>query len=661
MTEGPELTQHENHIEVDYLDLEDLIEQEIQEMTIGAPTNGVADIIFQTHLVVKLDSTVFHDKTAKEIADLIVAEIEGGDDYSWNFHNAEMSKKFGNTVGRFYYFCCQSKEAQSENYKDSNRKRRTCYNCKGRITIQVDLVLNAVEVDIYHHSLHPHPDLCIEMPNELQEKIKKHSHLTAIELKNHLRRQGFDISKYSPKRIYYWKSIANQELFQRHDNHIESACKLLSEHESCGFQWCLEINDSDTIAIGFITPLLKEIKNCNISISEIYLDVTYKTARGCYELYGVIADVEGTGFPIAYLILDTTKVIDTNTGTEKRRKVLECFLESVKSHDINLDFVFTDKDFAEINAATKVWGPSIVQLCAWHINRAVKLKLREKAKQSNNEKHGAHLHIAYNVIQAMNEFDFIDLAFYPTKDDCDLKKYIICPLEYQTTVLMIMNKHFNMHSLIPVDAQGTTLILTDIRRNAIREIYQFCTENSLKLLWAYLWSNCCSAFLGSRFLLCKHLVQQVTIMPNGDKVTASFLPIMPLEIEINTNNMSNNSIDIEKDPKEEARSYVESNWALFEQAINQINSEKSANNWRHVRTITEWSRLVQMEKDMQATEKQKHRRPTWASTKLYLMYLSYPEELHSSKDKKNSSESALTNNTNTIITENIKHNEIYQN
>ncbi|RIB06187.1 hypothetical protein C2G38_2046994 [Gigaspora rosea] len=83
MIEGPESTQHENHIEVNYLDLGDLIEQEIQEMTIGAPTNRVADMIFQTHLVVKLDSTMFYNKTAKEIAGLIVAEIEGGDDYSW--------------------------------------------------------------------------------------------------------------------------------------------------------------------------------------------------------------------------------------------------------------------------------------------------------------------------------------------------------------------------------------------------------------------------------------------------------------------------------------------------------------------------------------------------------------------------------------------------
>lgn len=42
--------------------------------------------------------------------------------------------------------------------------------------------------------------------------------------------------------------------------------------------------------------------------------------------------------------------------------------------------------------------------------------------------------------------------------------------------------------------------------------------------------------------------------------------------------MSHNSIDIDEDSEEEACSYVESNWVLFEQAIKRINAEKSANN-----------------------------------------------------------------------------------
>ncbi|CAG8685594.1 7938_t:CDS:2, partial [Ambispora gerdemannii] len=205
-----------SQIEVDYLDMEDLIETKQQRRW-----------LILLLLKLKMEMTI----------------------------RENISRKFGNAVGHFLYICYQSKEAQSEEYKDSNRKRRTRYDCR---------------VDIYHKSLHLRPNLCIEMPDKLREEIKTHSHLTVVNLKNHLRRQRYNISKYSPKRIYFWKSIANQKLFQRYDDHIESACKLLTEYNSHDFHWCLDIRDSETTAISFTTPLLDEIQNYGINITEIY-------------------------------------------------------------------------------------------------------------------------------------------------------------------------------------------------------------------------------------------------------------------------------------------------------------------------------------------------------------------------------------------------------
>ncbi|CAG8759163.1 10802_t:CDS:1, partial [Cetraspora pellucida] len=40
-----------------------------------------------------------------------------------------------------------------------------------------------------------------------------------------------------------------------------------------------------------------------------------------------------------------------------------------------------------------------------------------------------------------------------------------------------------------------------------------------------------------------------------------------------------------EDPNEEACLYIESNWELFTQAFERIHSEKSANNWLHVRAM----------------------------------------------------------------------------
>ncbi|KAF0538294.1 ATP-dependent DNA helicase pif1 [Gigaspora margarita] len=296
--------------------------------------------------------------------------------------------------------------------------------------------------------------------------------------------------------------------------------------------------------------------------------------------------------------------MNTSTSTGKRRKVLERFLEAIKVHSINPDFVFTDKDFAEINATTSVWGPSIVQLCAWHMNRALKFKLKEKAKLSNSQ---TQLRITYNVIQATAEFDFIDPIFYPTEDDCDPKIYIICPLECQSTVLMLMQKHFNMHPLISVDAQGTILILTDIRRNAVKIAMGIPLELDL-LLWMKAWNTASAkreqnANINAARPIKSKKKQSInekvndsyftninlwrqTIPPflilkdnKSNEVSPGTLLVESFVIETTVNNIFYNSTNINEDPDDEARSYVESNWALFEQAIKRISTDKFANNW----------------------------------------------------------------------------------
>ncbi|CAG8842464.1 36578_t:CDS:1, partial [Racocetra persica] len=44
----------------------------------------------------------------------------------------------------------------------------------------------------------------------------------------------------------------------------------------------------------------------NQSITEVYCDVTYKTAKERFELYELISTFEGSGYLLVYLILDTT-------------------------------------------------------------------------------------------------------------------------------------------------------------------------------------------------------------------------------------------------------------------------------------------------------------------------------------------------------------------
>ncbi|CAG8698962.1 461_t:CDS:1, partial [Ambispora gerdemannii] len=64
-------------IEINYLDVGDFVEHEIRDLTAGANIDGIADVAYKTHLLVQLDIAITQNKTAKEMADLVIAEVEG--------------------------------------------------------------------------------------------------------------------------------------------------------------------------------------------------------------------------------------------------------------------------------------------------------------------------------------------------------------------------------------------------------------------------------------------------------------------------------------------------------------------------------------------------------------------------------------------------------
>jgi len=88
-----------------------------------------------------------------------------------------------------------------------------------------------------------------------------------------------------------------------------------------------------------------------------------------FELYAVIGQKNGSGYPLAYLFLDNSK-----KGDGVRTLILAGFFNSLKHKELNPEFFLTDKDFAQINAALQVWPLIKIQLCFWHLKRAIKKK-----------------------------------------------------------------------------------------------------------------------------------------------------------------------------------------------------------------------------------------------------------------------------------------------
>jgi hypothetical protein len=190
-----------------------------------------------------------------------------------------------------------------------------------------------------------------------------------------------------------------------------------------------------------------------------------------YELYVLHAEFDGTGFPLAYLFLEG----NGQTGNGVRTYIITEFCKQMRDQEnIYPQFLLSDKDFAQISAAQMTWPTTKVQLCQWHLLRAVKTKLKNSKLPKQ---------MSYSNIAANNQFSFIDPNFMPITE-----QQVFCPKEYHDHIINLVKKHLHRHPLIPAES-GQYLTKEEIYRNAVEEMYNFCKESNLPWLWAYMWKE----------------------------------------------------------------------------------------------------------------------------------------------------------------------------
>ena len=359
-------------------------------------------------------------------------------------------------------------------YKQSKRKRIARFDCHGRLVVHVDVPAMEATVRLQHDALHLKPE-DPATPDEVKKEIQANLHLDPVQIRNELRKK-FDISKVTAKQIHYWWSFFTQRFYKMNDDHIISAQTFLTANRAADCDLCFELTTNQVTAIGFTTPLLSAIAY----VSEVHCDATYKTSKGRFELYGLVGDIEGSGFPLAYLVLDTTRTQEDDSQDRLRTVALVGFFRAVCDRGLHPHYFYTDKDFAEINAAKEIWPEADIQLCQWHVERAIKEKLRSRKKIQRTQ---------YLPLEAAMEFDFIDINFTPDLGRAESEYYQICPPNLRERIIDIVRKHFNMHQKIPINASGQLLTPAEIRTKSVHEMYSYCVENGLVLLWSYFWSS----------------------------------------------------------------------------------------------------------------------------------------------------------------------------
>ena len=173
-------------------------------------------------------------------------------------------------------------------------------------------------------------------------------------------------------------------------------------------------------------------------MEEFHVDSTYKTNRLGYELFGIVANINGCGFPIAYMIfgVDETRVPE-NRRRPTRMDFIHRFFRCLHNNGLGPKFMFSDKDLGQINAIESVFGRFALRLCLWHLDHSVKLRFNESKTADPR----------YDAVAARRNYPFVSLNFLPSED----RSGKLCPdMVHREAILAMMREHYHMHPCIPI-------------------------------------------------------------------------------------------------------------------------------------------------------------------------------------------------------------------
>ena len=98
---------------------------------------------------------------------------------------------------------------------------------------------------------------------------------------------------------------------------------------------------------------------------ELAMDATFGTNNAGMDLFAVLAELDGTGIPLAYIFVETLPSEDSNRRSDPgaTTHILSQFIYYLKDSGFNPIFFGTDKDHSEISAVKAVWPNVSIQLC----------------------------------------------------------------------------------------------------------------------------------------------------------------------------------------------------------------------------------------------------------------------------------------------------------
>lgn len=293
----------------------------------------------------------------------------------------------------FVYKCCQDEsqyESFSKGVRDKGKMKR--FDCHSKLILRPCFENRTLTLIMGHNYHSPYQD--IRLSREAEQFIDdRASSQTPSEIYRNLKIASITGAEHAVQtQIYYRWHQANKQYWLRHEDQFESARVLLEELDGDYSYLIFHMGNFRALAF-YVNASISSLSEAK----EIAIDATYGTNSEGMELCAVLAELDGVGVPLGYLLINKSipSVMKTpKPGLEQRNQVpqiaetsapgtmteiLSLFLEYLRSKGFDPSFVGCDKDLAEINALRQVWPSAKIQLCFWHAKRAIKKKLSDSS------------------------------------------------------------------------------------------------------------------------------------------------------------------------------------------------------------------------------------------------------------------------------------------
>ncbi|CAG8848874.1 2246_t:CDS:2, partial [Gigaspora margarita] len=383
-------------------------------------------------LIENIPSNVLDDQHEQFLANEIVKYIEQGDGYNYVYHTKSVSQKTKKKSFNYWCNCHEELTSKRPKHTDISKQRNTGpfltrYRCEGLLSVDINLNNNnnLANVKLHYKQLHQRPRH-VGVSEEIKQFIRENLEQRASELHRIIiskKLNGYEILTLD--QVYFWWACEASIRFRRHDDQYESAKLLLIENE---YKILLDLN-LPTRILGYLTLFFNELPK--ESFETIMVDATYNTNQLKYDLYAVMAIIDGTGFPISY-----------------------CFVENGKGRDIR--------------AAITAWFKCLYN----HSLREVKIIL--------SDKDFAQITIAHQ------QCNIIDPTWQSCQDNNINPKKVFLEASLRKELLEYIDTHYHRHMLIPT-ADKEFVTQNEIWIRAVNKVFQYCRQHDLFHVWSYLW------------------------------------------------------------------------------------------------------------------------------------------------------------------------------